>query len=239
MILQLIAVVMLSTSISDEIYHKTLGLLMTTPITSFQIVSGKLLSKLLQLFLLLAISFPLLAILRVFGGVPWDYVISSFCITFTAVLFAGSLSLYFSISSRYAYVVILKTVFVLAILYLFIPYLVGYGFVSYASHNPEDLSIITEIVSVITFSNPFLFMFLNTSRAIGTGCSSHLLWLGLWPVHCAVMLFLTFLVLIRSVKVVRRVALRQATGQLDFGWRHKIKKMEQFSKRDCGTKSGF
>ena len=40
---QVIAVIMLSTSISDEIYHRTLGLLMTTPISSFQIVMGKLL----------------------------------------------------------------------------------------------------------------------------------------------------------------------------------------------------
>ncbi|NLH15459.1 MAG: hypothetical protein GX455_02660, partial [Phycisphaerae bacterium] len=31
--LQVVAVIMLSTSISEEIYHKTLGVLMTTPIT--------------------------------------------------------------------------------------------------------------------------------------------------------------------------------------------------------------
>ena len=49
---QLIAVIMLSTSISDEIYNRTLGVLMTTPINSFQIVIGKLFSKLLQLILL-------------------------------------------------------------------------------------------------------------------------------------------------------------------------------------------
>jgi len=55
---QLIAIIMLSTSISDEIYHRTLGVLMTTPINSFQIVMGKLFSKLLQLILLLAISLP-------------------------------------------------------------------------------------------------------------------------------------------------------------------------------------
>ena len=78
---QLIAVIMLSTSISDEIYHRTLGVLMTTPISSFQIVMGKLFSKLLQLILLLAISLPLLAIVRIFGGVPWNYVLSSLCIT--------------------------------------------------------------------------------------------------------------------------------------------------------------
>ena len=80
-IIQLIAIVMLSTAISDEIYNRTLGLLMTTPISSLQIVIGKLFSKLLQLVLLLAISLPLLAIIRVMGGVPWDYVVSSLCIT--------------------------------------------------------------------------------------------------------------------------------------------------------------
>ena len=41
---QVIAIVMLSTAISDEIYSKTLGLLMTTPVGSLQIVLGKLLS---------------------------------------------------------------------------------------------------------------------------------------------------------------------------------------------------
>ncbi|MHC4323018.1 MAG: ABC transporter permease subunit, partial [Planctomycetota bacterium] len=56
--IQLVAVVMLSTSISDEIYHRTLGVLMSTPITSFQIVMGKLSSKLLQLILLLGVSLP-------------------------------------------------------------------------------------------------------------------------------------------------------------------------------------
>ena len=53
---QVVAIIMLSTSISDEIYHRTLGLLMTTPISSLQIVLGKVLSKLLQLILLLAIT---------------------------------------------------------------------------------------------------------------------------------------------------------------------------------------
>ena len=38
---QVIAIVMLSTSISDEIYKRTLGTLMTTPIRSFQIVVGQ------------------------------------------------------------------------------------------------------------------------------------------------------------------------------------------------------
>ena len=46
--IQLLAMIMLSSSISDEIYRRTLGLLMSTPISSMQIVMGKLFSKLLR-----------------------------------------------------------------------------------------------------------------------------------------------------------------------------------------------
>ena len=107
---QLMAVVMLSSSMSDEIRTGTLAALMTTPISSFQIVVGKLLSKLLQFVLLLAISLPLLAIIRAFGGVPWDYVVSSVCITLTASIFAGSLSLFHSIIYRHAHRVVISVI---------------------------------------------------------------------------------------------------------------------------------
>ncbi|MGB2865072.1 MAG: ABC transporter permease subunit, partial [Sedimentisphaerales bacterium] len=116
--IQLIAIVMLSTAISDEIYNRTLGLLMSTPVSSLQIVIGKLFSKLLQLVLLLAISLPLLAIIRVMGGVPWDYVVSSLCITLTAAIFAGSVSLVFSITNRHSHSVIVRTVLICFLFYI-------------------------------------------------------------------------------------------------------------------------
>ncbi|NLH43261.1 MAG: ABC transporter permease, partial [Planctomycetes bacterium] len=87
--MQILAAIMLSNAISDELYHRTLGLLMTTPVNSFQIVMGKVLSRLLQLVQLLAITFPILAIVRVLGGVSWEYLLSSMCITLTAAVFAG------------------------------------------------------------------------------------------------------------------------------------------------------
>ncbi|MHC4639049.1 MAG: hypothetical protein ACYTBV_16350 [Planctomycetota bacterium] len=118
---QLVAVIMLSTSISDEVYHRTLGSLMSTPINSFQIVMGKLFSKLLQIIILLAISMPLLAIVRVFGGVQWNFILSSLCITLTMVIFVGSLSLYFSILNRRAYVVIILTFLTAGLLFAVLP----------------------------------------------------------------------------------------------------------------------
>jgi len=214
---QLIAIIMLSTSISDEIYHRTLGVLMTTPINSFQIVMGKLFSKLLQLILLLAISLPLLAIVRVFGGVPWDYVLSSLCITLTAVIFAGSLSLCFSISNRRAYVVIIKTIVTLGLLFVFLPTLTTAVltplWVRVAAFR-SPASVFPVLTSIFLHFNPFGAMSVNTATMLSPTALAAIPFFY-WPVHCALMLGASALLIARSVKVVRKVALRQATGQLE------------------------
>ncbi len=214
---QLIAVIMLSTAISDEIYNRTLGVLMTTPINSFQIVVGKLFSKLLQLLLLLAISLPLLAVVRVFGGVPWLYVVSSFCITLTAVIFAGLMSLYFSISNRRAYVVILKTVFTLGFLYGFVP---AMAVVLLRKMVPEKV-----LVPLLMYANPLGMMQLNTQMMLSPRALGRMPLLY-WPLHCAIMLGASSLILARSTMIVRRVALRQATGQLELAGKRKRKRPE-------------
>ncbi|MCU0917375.1 MAG: ABC transporter permease [Planctomycetes bacterium] len=100
---QLIAALMLSSSMGDELHRGTLGVLLTTPITSLHIVLGKLLSGLLQSVLLLAISLPVLAILRVLGGLAWNEVFATFWITLTAALFAGSVSLLLSTYYRHSF----------------------------------------------------------------------------------------------------------------------------------------
>jgi len=222
---QLIAIIMLSTSISDEIYHRTLGPLMTTPINSFQIVMGKLLSKLLQLMLLLAISLPLLAIVRILGGVPWRYVLSSLCITLTAVIFAGTLSLYFSIHNRRAYVVIIKTAVMLGVLYFFVPTITIALLSSRWLGISGSLSprMIAPLAVFFLHLNPFGALSVNTAAMISPGATTAMLLpmapvgraFFYWPTHCALMLAASAGLIALSVKVVRKVALRQATGQLE------------------------
>ena len=218
---QLLAIVMLSTSISDEIYNRTLGLLMTTPINSFQIVMGKLFSKLLQLILFLAISLPLLAIVRVFGGVPWDYVISGLCITLTAVIFVGSVSLFFSIFSRRAYVVIILTILTYGVLFALLPYLTGMACHAITGHWPK-----TRLTEAIFYPNPCGIMAFRTAEMIDPRGVGGLPMLP-WPPHCGIMLAASAVVLFWSVVMVRKVALRQATGQLGIS-RHR----RRFRKKD-------
>ena len=235
---QVIAVIILSTSISDEIYHRTLGLLMTTPIGGFQIVMGKLFSKLLQLILLLAISLPLLAIVRIFGGVPWDYVLSSLCITLTAVIFAGSLSLFFSINNRRAYVVIIKTVVTLGVLFFFIPTITTVLLHPRWLYAPVFGNPVTvfPLLIVVLHLNPFGAMSVNTAKMISPITMAMLPAAPAggsffyWPLHCMLMLAASALLIAISVKVVRKVALRQAIGQVEsFPYRARARKSKKSS----------
>ncbi len=202
---QVVAIVMLSTSISDEIYHRTLGLLMTTPIGSLQIVLGKLLSKLLQLVLLLGIALPLLAIVRVFGGVPWDFLVCSLCVTLTTVVFVGSLSLFFSIFTRRAYVTIIATILAIALLFAFIPmmmaFLARFMFRQGVPWNLKSMLCCVNPYAVMVFASEAL----ESARPVGSTA---------WPVHCAVMLGASALLLFLATVLVRRAALRQAVGGL-------------------------
>ncbi|TKJ33967.1 MAG: hypothetical protein CEE38_19170 [Planctomycetes bacterium B3_Pla] len=199
---QLIAVVMLSSAISDEIQQRTLGVLMTTPISSFQIVAGKLFSKLLQLVLLLAISMPLLAIVRVFGGVPWDYVVLSLCVTFTAAIFTGSVSLLFSTYNRKTHAVIVRASSVCFLFYIGPSLIVGLLEFAY------DVRIVSG--STLSYINPFIIMGVATANMLSSSAA------GLaqsWSLHCAIMAGISILLLALTTMCVRRVGLRQATGQ--------------------------
>jgi len=204
----LAAVIMLSTSISDEIYNRTLGLLMTTPVTSFQIVMGKLLSKLLQLILLLAISLPLLAVVRVFGGVPWSYVVSSLCITLTTIIFVGSVSLFFSIFTRRPYKVIITTLLLISILFGLLPLL---SVMLWHTMNLDSIISERTLLFVISALNPYFTMVFNTVIMMNPRAAGSVPF-NIWPLHCGIMLAVSALILFVSMIRVRKVALRQATG---------------------------
>jgi len=200
--MQLIAVIMLSTSISEEIHHRTLGVLMTTPTSSLQVVFGKMFSKLWQLFILLAVSLPLLAVVRVFGGVPWDFVVSSLCITTSAMIFAAALSMYFSVRSRHSYAVILKTLAVAAIVFGVVP---AVGFM--LAHDGEPEVFLTLLGHV----NPYFAYVFNQLNLFSPASSPPGFFS--WPLHCGIMLGGGMLLLLATARVVRRVALRLATGE--------------------------
>jgi ABC-type transport system involved in multi-copper enzyme maturation permease subunit len=83
-------------SISLEREKQTFDLLTATPISSLGIVLGKLLSALVYVFLLIAASLPLTAIVFVYGGVAPDDLVRGYVVLFVTAIGFGTLGLFFS-----------------------------------------------------------------------------------------------------------------------------------------------
>lgn len=230
---QILAVVLLSDAISGEIRQRTLDALLVTPMGSFQIVVEKLLSKLLQLVLLLAVSLPLLAIVRVFGGVPWDYLVSGVCMTLTAAIFAGALSLLASIACRDAYHAILAVV----VWYLIVW---GLGAGLLIALGQADFIGSATVTSVLFLTNPFAAMVLRT-QAMFTARMATGAFLA-WPVHCSIMLAAAAIVLLLCVWRVRRITLTSILARTDKRWRRvqsKTKRAGGFRRRRAPRRAGI
>jgi ABC-type transport system involved in multi-copper enzyme maturation permease subunit len=83
-------------AISLEREKRTLELLVVTPISSIAIVLGKLLSALVYVWLLIAASIPLSAVVFVYGGVAPDDLLRGYIVLIVTALGLGSFGLFCS-----------------------------------------------------------------------------------------------------------------------------------------------
>lgn len=83
-------------AISMEREKQTLELLIVTPITSMAIVIGKLLSALVYVWLLIAASIPLTAVVFVYGGVAPEDVLRGYLVLIVTALGLGAFGLFCS-----------------------------------------------------------------------------------------------------------------------------------------------
>lgn len=83
-------------AISMEREKQTLELLVVTPITSLAIVLGKLLSALVYVWLLIAASIPLTAVVFVYGGVAPEDVLRGYLVLVVTALGLGAFGLFCS-----------------------------------------------------------------------------------------------------------------------------------------------
>lgn len=96
-------------SISAEREKQTLPILLTTSQNSFQIISGKLLSSVAFLLLLIVAGLPVYSLVFLFGGIsPWDFV-RILLFLFVTLLAIGSIGVMFSTLIRRTIVSMIAT----------------------------------------------------------------------------------------------------------------------------------
>jgi len=205
---QIILGISLSTAISDEIYSRTLGVLMTTPITSVQIVLGKLFSKLLIVLQLILVSVPMLGIVRIFGGIPWMYILSSLYLTITTALVVGSIGLLCSIFCRRAYVSMIATVLTVGAIFG----LPALFFLIMIEIFDLDRTVgMPFIFNFFYVTNPYATYIFNSIHYVEPGGVGQQI-VHHWVLNGIVMLCLAAVLLCLAFILVRRAALAQIAG---------------------------
>jgi len=199
---QLVAMLTMSASISDEISRRTLGTLLTTPMNAWQLVVGKLASRLVLCVSLLAMSLPILALLTVFGGVQWSFVLIGLALTLSTLLIVASVTMHFSIYNSRPYLAFLESLLTLGILFGG-SVLVSQLFL-YNSTNYETNEIVSYLMTAV---HPVAALVTEYySLQLGN--------LGQAPWWVCVIVNVAFagLVLWRCVRVIRRASLASAMG---------------------------
>ena len=93
MILGVIVPVRTASAISGEKERQTFDIMMTTGMTPFSVISGKVMTAIVQSMLFIAASLPIMALSFVVGGMSWSYLFWFFAIALLISLFSASIGI--------------------------------------------------------------------------------------------------------------------------------------------------
>ncbi len=120
-VLTLVAMASAAPLICDEKRSGTLAALLTTPLTSWQILMGKSGAMLANLGVLALVPMPLLLAARMFGGIPTRIVVASAVLTLSSAMLGAMLGLFHSAKSRRATGAAAKAIVTWALLQFGVP----------------------------------------------------------------------------------------------------------------------
>jgi hypothetical protein len=146
-----------------------------------------------------------LAIMRLFGGVPWDYVLAGGCITLTATLLAGALSLWLSTYYRYGSKAV-SAGLLMGIIFFVVPELVLPLLGSYRILN------VRAILPILTVTNPFHALYVATAELWAPGISPARAYAP-WMLNSLIMLGLALLLLTLTIRRVRKAAVQGMSSE--------------------------
>ncbi|MBQ4522778.1 MAG: ABC transporter permease subunit [Lachnospiraceae bacterium] len=95
-ILYIMIPIITASSVSGERERQTLDIMLTTPVKPVQIITGKLATAIIQVFLFVFSSLPMISLAFLFGGINWVNIIYMLGIFLVISIFAGSIGIYCS-----------------------------------------------------------------------------------------------------------------------------------------------
>lgn len=136
--LVLLAPVITGPALCDERRNRTMAALLTTPLTAWEIVLGKLTGRLTQAMILALISMPMIFAARVLGGLSVEGILAAVALTVISVVLSSSLALLVSAGSPRA-TTAASTAFLLFLLFNFGPLLLALMYNEWVQPNFPSL----------------------------------------------------------------------------------------------------
>ncbi len=199
--MHLIGPVLTSTAIGSERLRRTFDVLLMTPISAWQLVGGKLFSRLLTAFTLLGLTLPVLAIVRLLGGVELEDMFGALVLAATVAMSSAALGLLLSCWIKRAWAVILLAYIIQGLIYALLPILIAVVMAQlvYSRGNTNYW-----VFEWLTAANPLMTATLKIESPRGMFSVS-------WWVTSFIQVVLTFILTLLSAIIVRRIGRRDVS----------------------------
>lgn len=155
-IVALIVPIMTSSSISGEKERQTFDIMMTTCMSPFSIVLGKVFSAVLRILFYVAAGMPIMALPFVVGGLSWSSLFYFLLVVILISVLSGSIGIFCSSFCRRSITSVVMSFIIYFVIYFmtFVPALTGV--VWSVSVNAAGAETRTESLLLLLF-NPFVF----------------------------------------------------------------------------------
>jgi len=201
--MMLIGPVLTSTAIGSERLRRTFEVLLMTPISAWQLVGGKLFSRLLTALTLIGLTLPVLAIVRLLGGVEIEDMFGSLALALSVAMSSAAMGLLLSCWIKRAWAVILLSYIFLGLIYGLFPTL-SIALLVQMFDSSRSASAMRGL-ELLTIVNPVLTGIFKIVAPRGMFAVN-------WWSAIAVQLFFTFVLTLLAAIVVRRIGRRDFSG---------------------------
>ncbi|MCM1262832.1 MAG: ABC transporter permease [Butyrivibrio sp.] len=156
-IVAMIMPIMTSSSISGEKERQTFDIMMTTCMSPFSIVLGKVFSAVLRILFYVAAGMPIMALPFVVGGLKWSSLIYFLLVVVLIAVLSGSIGIFCSSFCRRSITSVVMSFIIYFVIYFmtFVPALTG--IVLSVSVNAAGEGIRSESLLLLLF-NPIVFL---------------------------------------------------------------------------------
>ncbi len=156
-----LAPVFTASAITQERDAQTFNILLSTPLTSAQIVFGSLMSRLYFVLMLLVAGLPIFLMTMVYGGVTTQQVFESFVLSGSTAILTGALAIFIAMTRAGTRNTIFSFYLIIG-LYLLAGYLLGQWPNTWVDASPLNLS--GQRMSWLTPLHPFLALDVSLNR---------------------------------------------------------------------------